>query len=163
MFYVNVPYSATLAPEVEQWCSLNLDNVCSVTIGARNTASQIVEQKLVYTGNEKGKLLAFRQLLVNGGLKPPVLVFVQTKERAKELFKELENERENLHIDVIHAERSQLQRLQTFQQFRAGHVWVLICTELMGRGIDFKVVINCSKNLKRYTKISYFPLFRKLA
>ena len=24
--------------------------------------------------------------------------------------------------------------------FRAGHIWVMICTELMGRGIDFKGV-----------------------
>ena len=131
--------SATLAPEVEQWCSLNLDNVCSVSIGTRNTANQIVKQSLVYTGTEKGKLLAFRQLLQDGDLTPPVIVFVQTKDRAKELYKELESEKNQLHIDILHAERSQLQRLQTLQQFRAGYVWVLICTELVGRGIDFKV------------------------
>ena len=130
-----------MAPEVEQWCSLNLDNVCSVSVGARNTANEIVSQSLVYTGTEKGKLLAFRQLLMDGGLTPPVLVFVQTKERAKELFKELEQEKQQLRVDILHAERSQLQRLQTLQHFRAGYVWVLICTELVGRGIDFKVVL----------------------
>ena len=113
--------------------------MCSVSIGTRNTANQIVKQSLVYTGTEKGKLLAFRQLLKAGDLTPPVIVFVQTKERAKELYKELENEKEQLHIDILHAERSQLQRLQTLQQFRAGYIWVLICTELVGRGIDFKV------------------------
>lgn len=134
-------FSATLAPEVEQWCSLNLDNSCSVSIGARNTANHIVEQSLVYTGTEKGKLLAFRQLLLDGGLTPPVLVFVQTKERAKELFDEINGgDKQQLRVGVLHAERSQLQRLQTLQQFRAGYVWVLICTELVGRGIDFKGV-----------------------
>ena len=128
-----------------------MDNVCCVSIGARNTANSIVKQSLIYTGTEKGKLLAFRQLLLDGGLTPPVLVFVQTKERAQELFKELDKDREDLHVDLLHADRSQLQRLQTLQQFRAGHVWVLICTELVGRGIDFKVMIihilaidNCS-------------------
>ena len=140
--------SATLAPEVEQWCSLNLDNVCSVSIGTRNTANQIVKQSLVYTGTEKGKLLAFRQLLRDGDLAPPVIVFVQTKDRAKELYKELESEKNQLHIDILHAERSQLQRLQTLQQFRAGYVWVLICTELVGRGIDFKVYLYFLNNLK---------------
>ena len=37
------------------------------------------------------------------GLQPPVLVFVQTKERAQELFKELLYD--SIHVDVIHSER----------------------------------------------------------
>ena len=43
--------SATLATEVEEWCSLNLDNVASVTIGQRHTATDTIKQTLVYTGN----------------------------------------------------------------------------------------------------------------
>lgn len=41
------------------------------------------------------------------GLTPPVLVFVQTKERAKELYTELVYD--GINVDVIHAERTQLQ------------------------------------------------------
>ena len=89
------------------------------------------------TGTEKGKLLAFRQLMEKGQLRPPVLVFVQEKDRAKDLFNELIKEK--IHVDVIHSERSQLQRDNSVRAFRAGQIWVLICTELMGRGIDFKV------------------------
>ena len=37
---------------------------------------------------EEGKLLAIRQL-IREGLRPPVLVFLQSKERARELFHEL--------------------------------------------------------------------------
>lgn len=130
-------FSATLAVDVEKWCQLNLDNVLTVTIGARNSATNTIEQKLVYTGTEKGKLLAFRQL-IQDGIKPPVLVFVQTKDRAKELHSELS--KEDVHVDVIHSDRSQLQRDQAITFFRSGRVWILICTELMGRGIDFKGV-----------------------
>jgi ATP-dependent RNA helicase DDX52/ROK1 len=72
------------------------------------------------------------------GLNPPVLVFVQTKERAKELYTELVYD--GINVDVIHAERSQLQRDNVVKSFRSGQIWVLICTELMGRGIDFKGV-----------------------
>ena len=43
-------FSATLATEVEEWCSLNLDNVASVTIGQRHTATDTIKQNLVYTG-----------------------------------------------------------------------------------------------------------------
>jgi len=41
------------------------------------------------------------------GLTPPVLIFVQTKERAKELFSELIYD--GINVDVIHADRTQLQ------------------------------------------------------
>ena len=41
------------------------------------------------------------------GYEPPVLLFVQTKERAKELFKELIFD--NIMVDAIHADRTQLQ------------------------------------------------------
>ena len=41
---------------------------------------------------------------MQGGLSPPTLVFVQTKERAQELFKELLYD--GIHVDVIHSERS---------------------------------------------------------
>lgn len=135
-------FSATLAVDVEQWCKLNLDNVASVTIGERNATTETVEQRLLYTGTERGKMIAFKSLL-REGLKPPVLVFVQEKDRAKELFAELV--KEGIHADVIHSERSVLQRDNTVKAFRAGTIWVLICTELMGRGIDFKgvnLVIN---------------------
>merc|ERR1712130_745304 len=60
------------------------------------------------------------------------------KERAGELFKELLYD--GIHVDVIHSERSEQQRENTVRAFRSGGVWALICTELMGRGIDFKGV-----------------------
>uniref|UniRef100_A0A2K6PYW4 Probable ATP-dependent RNA helicase DDX52 n=1 Tax=Rhinopithecus roxellana TaxID=61622 RepID=A0A2K6PYW4_RHIRO len=135
-------FSATFAYDVEQWCKLNLDNVISVSIGARNSAVETVEQELLFVGSETGKLLAMREL-VKKGFNPPVLVFVQSIERAKELFHELIYE--GINVDVIHAERTQQQRDNTVHSFRAGRIWVLICTALLARGIDFKgvnLVIN---------------------
>ena len=54
----------------------------------RNGAASTIEQKLVYVGRENGKLIAMRQLLVEG-MRPPILVFVQSKDRASELLEEL--------------------------------------------------------------------------
>uniref|UniRef100_A0AC11DA48 DExD-box helicase 52 n=1 Tax=Ovis aries TaxID=9940 RepID=A0AC11DA48_SHEEP len=94
-------FSATFAYDVEQWCKLNLDNVITVSIGARNSAVETVEQELLFVGSETGKLLAMRELV---------------------------KKRDN-----------------TVHSFRAGKIWVLICTALLARGIDFKgvnLVIN---------------------
>lgn len=135
-------FSATLANNIEEWCKLHLDNVVRVTVGTRNSAANDVEQELMFVGQESGKLLAIRQI-IQKGFQPPVLVFVQSKERAKELFNELIYD--GLNIDVIHSDRTQAQRENTVKAFRTCKIWILIATELMGRGIDFKgvnLVIN---------------------
>lgn len=41
------------------------------------------------------------------GIPPPVLVFLQSKDRARELFQELLYD--GINVDVIHADRTQLQ------------------------------------------------------
>lgn len=72
-----------------------------------------------------------------------MLIFVQSIERAQELFHELVYD--SINVDCIHSERTAAQRDLIVQNFRTGKTWVLICTELMGRGIDFKgvkLVIN---------------------
>ncbi|XP_077360419.1 putative ATP-dependent RNA helicase DDX52 [Festucalex cinctus] len=130
-------FSATCTQDVEQWCRLNLDNLVSVNIGHRNTAVASVEQELLFVGTESGKLVAVRDIIKKGFL-PPVLVFVQSIERARELFHELVYE--GINVDVIHAERTQQQRDNVVESFRCGKIWVLICTALMARGIDFKGV-----------------------
>jgi ATP-dependent RNA helicase DDX52/ROK1 len=55
-------FSATFATEVEDWCKLNLDNVVMISIGARNAATATIDQKLVFVGNETGKLTALRHI-----------------------------------------------------------------------------------------------------
>ncbi|XP_040005541.1 probable ATP-dependent RNA helicase DDX52 [Xiphias gladius] len=130
-------FSATCTLDVEQWCRLNLDNLVSVNIGHRNTAVKTVEQQLLFVGTESGKLVAMRDIIKKGFL-PPMLVFVQSIERARELFHELVYE--GINVDVIHADRTQQQRDNVVNSFRAGKIWVLICTALLARGIDFKGV-----------------------
>ncbi|XP_055792866.1 probable ATP-dependent RNA helicase DDX52 [Salvelinus fontinalis] len=130
-------YSATCAPDVEQWCRLNLDNLVSVNIGHRNSAVETVEQELLFVGTENGKLLAVRDIIKKGFL-PPMLVFVQSIDRARELFHELVYE--GINVDIIHADRTQQQRDNVITSFRSGDIWVLICTALLARGMDFKGV-----------------------
>ena len=64
-------------------------------------------------------------------MSPPVLIFVQSKERAQQLFFELVYE--NINVDVIHADRTEVQRNATVDKFRTGEIWILITTDLMSR------------------------------
>ncbi|XP_031560246.1 probable ATP-dependent RNA helicase DDX52 [Actinia tenebrosa] len=135
-------FSATLSNGIEEWAQLHLDNHVKVTVGVRNSATKTVEQELLFVGQESGKLLAVHDI-IRKGFNPPVLIFVQSKDRAKELFHELIYD--GINVDVIHSDRTQAQRDNIVKSFRSGKIWVLIATELMGRGIDFKgvnLVIN---------------------
>mmetsp|Transcript_20824 Transcript_20824/g.62111 ORF Transcript_20824/g.62111 Transcript_20824/m.62111 type:complete len:521 (+) Transcript_20824:60-1622(+) len=135
-------FSATMPQRVEELARSVLHDPLRVRVGAQNAAAVGVKQRLLYVSNEQGKMVAMRQL-VQEGLKPPVLIFVQSKGRAKELFSELVYD--GINVDVIHADRTKKQRDDVVKQFRAGTIWVLISTDLMARGVDFKgvnVVIN---------------------
>lgn len=127
-------FSATLPETVENLARSVLKDPLRVTIGERNTAVSAVDQRLVFVGRESGKLLALRQLITEG-LQPPVLVFVNTKERAKELHRELMYD--GVHVDSLHAAQSQAARQIAVDNFRLGKTWVLVATDLVARGMDF--------------------------
>eukprot|EP00298_Acanthocystis_sp_HF-20_P013271 c20276_g1_i1.p1 GENE.c20276_g1_i1~~c20276_g1_i1.p1 ORF type:complete len:364 (+),score=154.26 c20276_g1_i1:68-1159(+) len=131
-------FSATIPKRVEELAQSILRNPLFIVCGKRNAAVSTVEQKLLFVGNENGKILAVRQLFQKGGLQPPILIFLQTKERAQELFKELVYD--GINVDAIHADKSIAQRDEIVKNFRLGKIWVLITTDVLGRGIDFKGV-----------------------
>jgi ATP-dependent RNA helicase DDX52/ROK1 len=76
--------------------------------------------------------------MLKDGLMPPVLLFVQSKERAADLFRELIYD--GIDVDAIHADRSGAARSSAIARFRAGALAVLIATDLLARGLDFKAV-----------------------
>lgn len=72
-------FSATWTMPVSKWGKKNAkDHLYTISIGQRNAATDLVDQELVFVGNEAGKLVAFRNM-IREGLKPPVLVFVDSK------------------------------------------------------------------------------------
>lgn len=54
------------------------------------------------------------------------------------MYSELKSD--NVKIGVIHSDLTQQQRDDVVKSFREGNVWILICTEIISRGIDFKGV-----------------------
>ncbi len=131
---VRALFSATLPEAVETLARSVMPAPLRVTVGERGAAAASVAQRLLFCGTEPGKLLAMRQLLADG-VRPPVMVFVQSKERARELLRELAYER--VAVGAVHADMSQAKRDAAVDAFRRGDTWVLIATDLMARGMDF--------------------------
>ncbi|KAH8682049.1 P-loop containing nucleoside triphosphate hydrolase protein, partial [Xylariales sp. PMI_506] len=124
-----------------------------LVVGLKDTAVPSVNHQLVYTGdNERGKLYTLRQLLhptSSAGSLPemrlPFLVFVQTIDRATSLHDELKFEFPAeaggpSRVASLHSSMSESARSKIIARFRAGEIWVLITTDLLMRGIDFRGV-----------------------
>ncbi|PWN25555.1 P-loop containing nucleoside triphosphate hydrolase protein [Jaminaea rosea] len=137
-------FTATLPSSVETLArSLLAPDHVRLIVGRKDASSGDVEQSLRFVGSEEGKLLELRSMAKSGGITPPTLLFVQTIERAKDLLSELAYD--GLRVDAIHSDRSRSEREGVLRSFKQGKVWLLICTEVMARGLDFKgvdLVIN---------------------
>lgn len=109
-----------------------------IRVGGMNVASQSIAQHLLFVGTEQGKTLALRQLITEGKCVPPVLIFVQSIDRAQQLHKELQFS--GYRVQSIHSNKSPALRAQIMEQWEQGKIWFLICTDVMARGMDFKDV-----------------------
>ncbi|KAI1463147.1 P-loop containing nucleoside triphosphate hydrolase protein [Daldinia caldariorum] len=123
-----------------------------LVVGLKDTAVPSINHKLIYTATEQGKLFALRQLLHPKSsddsmpqMRLPFLVFTQTIERASALHDELKFDIPaeaggSARIAALHSSLSDTARSNIVARFRAGEIWVLITTDLLMRGIDFRGV-----------------------
>ncbi|KAG0127066.1 P-loop containing nucleoside triphosphate hydrolase protein [Tuber indicum] len=137
-------FSATISSSTETLCQQHIPPSSSPTIrlivGLKDTTIQNITQKLTYTATEPGKLLALRQLFTTS-FHPPALIFVQTIPRARALVAEILYDLPTPgRIAVLHAELSDVARAEVMGRFLAGEIWVLVTTDLLARGMDFRGV-----------------------
>jgi ATP-dependent RNA helicase DDX52/ROK1 len=121
-----------------------------LVVGLKDTAIPNITHQLTYAATEQGKLLGLRQLLhpvsqpsSQPSLRPPFLVFTQTIPRAIALHSELlydipPEAGGSSRIAVLHADLSSSARDAIMTNFRRGEIWVLITTDLLARGVDFR-------------------------
>jgi ATP-dependent RNA helicase DDX52/ROK1 len=123
-----------------------------LVVGLKDTAIPNITHQLTYAATEQGKLIGLRQLLhptsipnsdTSVSLRPPFLVFTQTIPRAIALHSELlydipPEAGGSSRIAVLHADLSSGARENVMTRFRKGEIWVLITTDLLARGVDFR-------------------------
>ncbi|QKX62140.1 uncharacterized protein TRUGW13939_09297 [Talaromyces rugulosus] len=158
-------WSATMGSNIEELTkttikerheSLAVDAVSTtpllrVVIGLKDSAVPNIKHKLVYAATEQGKLLGLRQLLRptaaiapnEARLRPPFLVFTQTIPRAVALHSELlydipPEAGGSSRIAVLHSDLSETRRSDIMKGFRKGEIWIIITTDLLARGVDFR-------------------------
>ncbi|KAL8923828.1 MAG: hypothetical protein Q9208_004389 [Pyrenodesmia sp. 3 TL-2023] len=126
-------------------------HIIRLVVGVKDSATPNIAHRLVYAATEQGKLMAIRQMIhptsttISNGpsLQPPFLVFTQTIPRAVALHSELLYEilpeaGGSSRIAVLHSDLSDSTRSAIMAGFRKGEIWILITTDLLARGIDFR-------------------------
>ncbi|KAI7544340.1 P-loop containing nucleoside triphosphate hydrolase protein [Hortaea werneckii] len=163
-------WSATMGSNIEELTRSTIDNrrkhitdnsgehvpeapLIRLVVGLKDSAVPNIDHKLVYAATEQGKLMGLRHFLhptatskeAGPPLLPPFLVFTQTIERAialhSELLYDIPIEAGGIsRIAVLHSDLSDSARDSVMTRFRKGEIWVLITTDLLSRGVDFRGV-----------------------
>jgi ATP-dependent RNA helicase DDX52/ROK1 len=110
----------------------------TTSIPDRDTPLPLITQSLTYVADDHSKLPTLRAYL-SQPYNPPVLVFTSSQPRATSLAEELVlNGIPN--VDCLHAGMTKKERDDAVSRMRLGESWVLISTEVMARGMDFRGV-----------------------
>lgn len=98
----------------------------------------MISQTLTYVADDASKLPSLLTYLAQP-YNPPVLIFASTQPRATSLAEELTlNGISN--VDCLHAGMTKKERDDAVGRMRCGESWIMVATEVMARGMDFKGV-----------------------
>jgi ATP-dependent RNA helicase RhlE len=128
-------FSATMAGEVSDFARTHLTNPARVEVNRSGTTSARASQA-IYTVPQLDKPALLLGLLEAD--ENSMLVFTRTKRRADKVARVLE--RAGHRVARIHADRSQGQRRQALEGFKAGRYRVLVATDIAARGIDVEEI-----------------------
>jgi ATP-dependent RNA helicase RhlE len=125
-------FSATVPPEIAAVASFALRNPTRVEVGVNRSVNESVKHA-VYPVSFEQKFDLLLALLAKTDF-DSVLVFSRTKHGADKIARRLRDA--NHSVAVLHANRSQNQRLEALAGFKSGKYEVMVATDIAARGID---------------------------
>jgi ATP-dependent RNA helicase RhlE len=128
-------FSATMSEEMEGFARAILRQPKRIQIGLVAPRENIDESYWPVPHHQKQPLL--QAILKEQGTLEQVLLFVRTRERARELTPLLK-ELTGLEVAELHAELSQDEREETITNFRSGKVQLMVATDVASRGLDIE-------------------------
>ncbi len=135
----NMLFSATMTKEIEMLVDEVFFQPQKIMIAASGTSADGIEQFVYRVPNYYTKINLLNSLLIQNTDWTKVLIFAATKKMADEVFEKLQVHFPN-EIGIIHSNKSQNYRLRSVQNFDTGVFRLLIATDLIARGLDFKSV-----------------------
>lgn len=135
-----VLFSATMPPKIRTLANKILKNPEQINIALSKPAAGILQQAFMVYDAQK---IALVKHILTEKEHNSVIIFAGTKEKVKELNKELQ--RSKLSIKAFHSDLEQSEREDIMRAFKNKEVQILIGTDILSRGIDvdgISLVIN---------------------
>lgn len=125
-------FSATVPPEIAAVAAFALRDPARVEIGVNRSVNQSVTHAIYPVGfpQKFDLLLALLEKIDFDS----VLVFSRTKHGADKIARRLKAA--NHSVAVLHANRSQNQRIEALAGFKSGKYEIMVATDIAARGID---------------------------
>ncbi|HEY0561823.1 MAG TPA: DEAD/DEAH box helicase [Methylophilus sp.] len=137
----NMMFSATFSNEIKKLADDFLTNPTLIEVARSNASNENITQK-AYSVSAANKQ-AFLVQLIKSENAQQVIVFTKTKITASRLSRALQ--KENISADAIHGDKSQKERIEALDAFKAGKTTILVATDVAARGLDISelpMVIN---------------------
>lgn len=132
----NLMFSATITGELSDFIADFFINPTEIEAARTGTPLEKIKQAAIKVPNFNTKINLLIYLLKNNTNFAKVLVFVSTKKLADDVFERIEPLFPE-SIGIIHSNKSQNFRFETFRSFNKNKLRVLIATDLVARGLDF--------------------------
>lgn len=133
-------FSATMPNKIKKLANEILHEPEEVMLSISKPAEAISQKAFMTYDNQKTPLTKF---LLGSGRYETAIVFAGTKDKVKELSKELKDL--TLEIRSFHSDLEQAEREEIMRNFKAKKLQVLVGTDIISRGIDVEnisLVIN---------------------
>jgi ATP-dependent RNA helicase RhlE len=125
-------FSATVPPEIAAVAAFALRDPVRVEVGVNRSVNQSVNHALypVAWAQKFDLLLALLEKVDFDS----VLIFSRTKHGADKIARKLKSAKHS--VAVLHANRSQNQRIEALAGFKSGKYEIMVATDIAARGID---------------------------
>ncbi len=136
----NLLFSATMPPKIRALAKKTLIDPAEINISLSKPAEGVTQGAYVVHNGQKLELL--KDLLREKNMNS-VIIFSSTKDKVKELEKELS--RAKFNVAAIHSDLEQDVRSEVLRNFKSKKLQVLVATDVMSRGIDvdsISLVVN---------------------
>lgn len=142
-------FSATMAPDVVEIANRFLEDPVRILLPPENVTLDGIKQYKAVLESEKWKYELLIDLYTNLNINQSI-IYVNKRQRAEWLAGLMTDG--GFTVSYIHADMDMNERKRRMEQFRAGHIRILISTDLLARGIDVQqvsLVINFELPVQR--------------
>ncbi len=134
-------FSATFPEDVKKLADTLLKNPVTIQVAKRNAVADGVVHRVHPVARERKREMLIH--LIRERAMHQVLVFTGTRMGCNRLAYQLN--KEGVHAAAIHGDKTQTERMEALEAFKAGKVGVLVATDVAARGLDIEelpMVVN---------------------